>query len=78
MSPSICLIGPLVIWFVVAMVFYWYSIWRQNRKTQESMEVRFSLREGETILAVMDTAELTCFCIGTIEKHVHDEEDTIE
>jgi len=42
------------------------------------MEVRFSLREGETILAVMDTAELTCFCIGTIEKHVHDEEDTIE
>jgi hypothetical protein len=60
------------------MGYYWLSSWRQNREAPVDMEVRFTLREGETILAVMDTTELTCFCIGTIENHVHDEEDRIE
>ena len=48
------------------------------RETPLGTAVRFVLREGQTILGVMDTTEMTCFCIGEIEDHVHDEEDTIK
>ncbi len=40
-------------------------------------DVPLTLREGQTILGVMETRESMCFCIGKSEEHVHDEEDTI-
>ena len=37
-----------------------------GRKTEPkpSMGVRFAIREGQTILGVMDTKGIMCFCIG--------------
>ena len=40
-------------------------------------EIPFALQEGQTILGVMDTADIICFCVGEIEEHVH-EEGTIQ
>jgi hypothetical protein len=61
-----------------AMLIYWNCL--RGQKIQEPLgtDVRFTLREGETILGVMDTTEITCFCIGKTEEHVHDEQDTVK
>jgi hypothetical protein len=78
MSPSMCLIVPLVVWYVLMMMFYWWSSRQQNVEAPVSREVCFAIREGQTILGVMDASKSICFCIGKIEEHVHEEEDTVE
>jgi hypothetical protein len=40
------------------------------------MAGRFTLRKGQTILGVMDTPEMMCFCLGKSEAQVHQEEET--
>ena len=78
MQPGVLLMGCLLSWYLVAMVMFWHGLRGHKKAKPLKMEGRFTLREGQTILGVMDTLEMMCFCIGTIEKHVHDEEDTVE
>jgi hypothetical protein len=78
MNPPVLLITSLAISYLLAMLFFWLSIRGQNTRTTLGTEVRLALREGQTILGVMDTTEIMRFCIGKIEEHVHDEEDTIK
>ena len=78
MKPGVLLLVSLLSLYCVAMLIFWQSLWRQKREAPLGTAVRFVLREGQTILGVMDTTEMTCFCIGEIEDHVHDEEDTIK
>ncbi len=53
-----------------------YSLRGHKQEEPLRMAGRFTLREGQTILGVMDTPELMCFCLGKSEEHVHQEEDT--
>ena len=77
MNLSVLLIAYLAILYFLTMLFFWLSIRGQNPGATPGTEVRFALREGQTILGVMDTAKIMRFCIGKIEERVHDEEDTI-
>jgi hypothetical protein len=76
MQPGVLLIGCLLSLYLVAMVIFWHCQRGHKKEEPLRMEGRFTLREGQTILGVMDTLEMMCFCIGTSEEHVHQEEDT--
>jgi hypothetical protein len=56
--------------YVVAMLVMWYCLQGQRRERTPPMQVPFALTEGQTILGVMDTTEIMCFCIGELENHV--------
>jgi len=77
MEPGVLLIVSLLSWYLVVMVMYWRAVERQKTEAPAGMEVRFALREGQTILGVMDTTQRTCFCVGEMGEHVHDEENTL-
>jgi hypothetical protein len=72
------LIVSLVALYLVAMLVMWRSLRVQRIEDTPNTEVPFALQEGQTIIGVMDTTDIMCFCIGKIEEHVHDEEDTIK
>ena len=76
MQPGVLLMGCLLALYLAAMVMFWHGL--RGHKSEEPLgtEGRFTLRAGQTILGVMDTTEMMCFCIGTSEEHVHPEEDT--
>ena len=76
MQPDVLLIGCLLSLYLVAMVIFWHGLRGHKQAEPLRMEGRFTLREGQTILGVMDTPEMMCFCIGKSEDHVHQEEDT--
>jgi hypothetical protein len=78
MNPGPLLLVSLLSLFLAAMVMFWYCLWTQKREATPSTEGCFALQEGQTILGVMDKTALLCFCIGELEKHVHDEEDTVK
>jgi hypothetical protein len=71
------LMVSLVALYLVAMLVMWRSLRVQRIEDTPNTEVPFALQEGQTIIGVMDTTDIMCFCIGKIEEHVHDEEDTI-
>jgi len=77
MQPGVVLIVYLATLYILAMVIFWHCLW--GHKPQEPLvtEVPLTLREGQTILGVMEERERMCFCMGTMEEHVHEEEDTI-
>ncbi len=77
MHPGVLLIVCLLALYLWAMLMFWHC--RRGHKREEPLgaEVRFALREGQTILGVMETTEITCFCLGKMEEHVHEEEDTV-
>ena len=76
MQPGVLLIGCLLSLYLVAMVICWHGLRRHKQEAPLRMEGRFTLRAGQTILGVMDTPAMMCFCIGKSEDHVHQEEDT--
>ena len=76
MQPGLLLIACLLTWYLVAMLMFWRGLRGHQKAEPLRMEGRFTLREGQTILGVMDTSEMMCFCIGQSEEHVHQEEDT--
>jgi hypothetical protein len=67
--------GCLLALYLMAMVMFF---WSAGHKKAEPLRMagRFTLREGQTILGVMDTPEMMCFCLGKSEDHVHQEEET--
>jgi hypothetical protein len=76
MQPGVLLMGCLLSLYLVAMVIFWHGLRGHKKEEPQRMAERFTLREGQTILGVMDTPEMMCFCIGKSEEHVHQEEDT--
>jgi hypothetical protein len=72
MQPGVLLMGCLLSLYLVAMVIFWHGLRGHQKEKPLRMEGRFTLREGQTILGVMDTPEMMCFCIGKSEKHVHE------
>jgi hypothetical protein len=58
------------------MVMFWHSLRGHKKAEPLRMEGRFPLSAGQTMLRVMDTPELMCFCIGKSANHVQQEEDT--
>jgi hypothetical protein len=78
MHPGVLLLVCLLSWYLAAMVFFWQCLRGRQREEPLGTEGRFTLREGQTILGVRDTTEMRCFCIGTMEEHVHHEEDTVQ
>ena len=75
-QPGVLLMGCLLSLYLVAMVMFWRCL--QGHKQEEPLRMagRFTLREGRTILGVMDMPEMMCFCLGKSEDHVHQEEET--
>ena len=71
MQPGVLLMGCLLSWYLVAMVIFWHGLRGRKKAEPLKIEGRFSVREGQTILGVMDTPEMMCFCIGKSEEHVH-------
>jgi hypothetical protein len=76
MQAGVLLIGCLLALYLVAMVIFWHGLRGHKKAEPLRMAGRFTLREGQTILGVMDTPEMMCFCIGKSEEHVHQEEET--
>jgi len=77
MQPGGVLIVYLATLYILAMVIFWHCLWGQKPKEPLGTAVPLTLRAGQTILGVMETREMRCFCIGKMEEHVHDEEDTV-
>jgi hypothetical protein len=61
---SAALIVFLVTLYCVAMVVMWYTLWGHKTERPPMRIVPFALPEGYTILGVMDTPKIVCFCIG--------------
>ena len=76
MQPGVLLMGCLLALYLVAMVMFWRSLRGHKKAEPLRMEGRFPLSEEQTILGVMDTPAMMCFCLGKSEDHVHQEEDT--
>jgi hypothetical protein len=74
MEPGILLMVSLLAWYGVVMVMYGCAVRRQKTAAPAEIPVYFALREGQTILGVMDTTQRTCFCIGEMGEQVHDEQ----
>jgi hypothetical protein len=64
MSVSVLLIAYLLVLYCLAMLFFWRSLWGQKQEPLPRREAHFALQEGQTILGVMDTTKIRCFCIG--------------
>jgi len=76
MQPSVLLMVCLLAFYLMAMVIIWHGLRRHKKEELLRMARRFTLREGQTILGVMDAPEMMCFCLGKSEEYVHQEEDT--
>ena len=76
MQPGVVLIVYLATLYIVAMVMFWHCLGEHKPQEPVVTDVPLTLREGQTILGVMETSEMRCFCLGKMEEHVHDEEDT--
>ena len=81
-NPNVLLIVCLLSLYLLATLLLWHC--HRGQKTEATLitaliaEVPFALQKGQTILGVMDTTKMTCFCIGNIEEHIHDEEDAVQ
>jgi uncharacterized protein (UPF0548 family) len=76
MQLGVLLMGCLLSLYLVAMVIFWHGLRGHKQEEPLRMKGRLTLRAGQTILGVMDTPEMMCFCLGTSEEHVHQEEET--
>ena len=67
MEPGVLLIVSLLSWYGVVMVMYGCAARRQKTAAPAERAVGFALREGQTIVGVMDTPQRICFCVGEID-----------
>ena len=77
MQPGVVLMVYLATLYILAMVIFWRCLGGQTPKEPVGTAVPWTLRAGQTILGVMETREMRCFCMGKMEEHVHEEEDTL-
>jgi hypothetical protein len=64
MDMGVAVIVYLLILYAVSMVVMWYTLREHKIERPPMMMVPFVLPEGYTILGVMDTPKIVCFCIG--------------
>jgi hypothetical protein len=76
MQAGVLLIECLLALYLVAMVIFWHGSRGHQHAEPRRMAGRLTLREGQTILGVMDTPAMMCFCLGTSEAQVQQEEET--
>ena len=57
MTLGALLLASLASLYFLAMLFLWRSLWGQKTELTASTEVRFALREGQTIVGVGDTTQ---------------------
>ena len=76
MQPGVLLMGCLLSLYLVAMVMFWHGSRGHQHAEPRRMAGRLTLRAGQTILGVMDTPAMLCFCLGTRETQVQQEEET--
>jgi len=68
------LMVSLVLWYLIAMLVLWRCLRGHKLAPTPRTEVAFALQEGQTILGVMDKIKTMCFCIGTTQNSVYEEE----
>jgi hypothetical protein len=71
MSLGVCLILYLLALYMGAMVLLWQSLRRQKTATPLVTEVRFALKEGQTIFGVGETTQGIDFYIGDYVSDEH-------
>ena len=64
MNPSVLLMGCLLAWYVAAMVMLWQGITGQAPEAGVETAGRLALKEGQTIVGVVETAQGLAFAIG--------------
>ena len=70
MNPSVLLMVCLLSLYVAAMVMFWHSISGQKPAARLDTAVRLALKEGQTIVGVVETAQGLAFALG---EYVRDE-----
>ncbi len=74
MTLSVLLIASLTTLYLLAMLFLWHSVRGQNHASTPDTELRFALKEGQTIVGVGETTEGIYFSIGDYED-IHESQD---
>ncbi len=74
MTAGTFLVVALGMWYLIALFVLWRSLRGHKLAPTPHTEVAFALQEGQTILGVMDTITMMCFCIGTTQHSVYEEE----
>jgi hypothetical protein len=64
MTIGVLLIAYLSILYFVTMLILRHCLWRQKPESTLSTEIRFVLKEGQTIVGVGDTIQGMDFYIG--------------
>ena len=64
MNPSVLLMVCLLSLYVAAMVMYWHGITGQKPEARLETAGSLALKEGQTIVGVVDTAQGMAFAIG--------------
>jgi hypothetical protein len=64
MNPSILLMGCLLSLYVAAMVMLWQGITGQAPEAGLETAERLVLKEGQTIVGVVETAQGLAFALG--------------
>jgi hypothetical protein len=74
MSLGVLLIAYLAALYLLAMWFLYRSLRGQNQESTSDTEVRFALKEGQTIIGVGDTTEGMSFYIDdyVMDEKYHD------
>jgi len=74
MTLGVLLIAYLASLYLLAMLFLWRSLRGQKQEPTLGTEVRFALKEGQTIVGVGDTTQGMDFYIGDYvrDENYHD------
>ena len=64
MNPSVLLMGCLLALYVAAMVMLWQGITGQAPEAGLETAGRLTLKEGQTIVGVVETAQGLAFALG--------------
>ena len=64
MHPSVLLMVCLLSLYVAAMVMLWHGITRQKPEAHLETAGRLALKEGQTIVGVVETAQGLAFALG--------------
>jgi hypothetical protein len=64
MNPSVLLMVCLLAWYVAAMVMFWHCRTGQQPEARWETAGRLALKEGQTIVGVMETAQGLAFALG--------------
>jgi hypothetical protein len=73
-TAGMFLMSSLAIWYLISMLVMWRCLRGHKLAPPPRAEVAFALQEGQTIIGVMDKRQTICFCIGTMEQYVYEDD----